>query len=218
VPWLLALSSGLARSLGNLRLGTSRPWRRLHPVSGHAAGGAAPRSAAGPGEGEVAQVLPVDWVTGAALAIRRATWEVAGPLDERFAVYCQDLDLCLAAGDRGWRVGVARHAIVMHHHGATLADVTGVGAARYNPPALWADLVRLAAKRQARAGARRTGLALRLGGWLRRQLLLPAALAGANRGRSARRERTALLAAAAAAREAARASAAAAPRGSLPGA
>ena len=154
-------------------------------------------------------------MTGAALAIRRAAWQAAGPLDERFAVYCQDLDLCLSARERGWRTGVVPGARVLHHHGATLASVAGVGSGGFHAPALWADLVRLAAKRGGPAAAARTARTLRLGGWLRRALLLPLLAGGAVTRRRAAAERDTLLAAAAAAREAVRAAAGAA-RGSLP--
>ena len=38
---------------------------------------------------------PVDWVTGAALALRRQALEEVGPFDEEFRFYGQDLELCL---------------------------------------------------------------------------------------------------------------------------
>ena len=203
-PWLLALSSGFARALGALYVGPTNPWRRLRPVSGHGPP-YRPPATEGIDAGAPAGVRPVDWVTGAALAIRRAAWEAAGPLDERFAVYCQDLDLCLRAREHGWRAGVVPAARVLHHHGATLSSVAGVGSAGYHAPALWGDLVRLAAKRGGPSAAARTARTLRLGGWLRRALLLPVLASGAGRRRRAAAERGALLAAAAAAREAARA-------------
>lgn len=200
-PWLLALSSGLARALGALHLGPAHPWRRLRPVSGH---GPATRAApAGSAAGAPADVRAVDWVTGAALAIRRAAWQAAGPLDERFALYCQDLDLCLTARERGWRAGVVPDARVLHHHGATLASVAGVGPGGYHAPALWGDLVRLAAKRGGAPAAERAARALRLGGSMRRALLVPLLAGAAVSRRRAAAERAALSAAAAAAREAA---------------
>ena len=106
-------------------------------------------------------------------------------------------------------------ARVLHHHGATLSIVAGVGSAGYHAPALWGDLVRLAAKRGGPSAAARTARTLRLGGWLRRALLLPVLASGAGRRRRAAAERGALLAAAAAAREAARSAAGSARRDSL---
>ncbi len=97
--WLLALASGLPALLGRVP-----PWRRLRPASG-----------SGRGAGAVA------WVTGAAMAVRRAAWEQVGPFDERFAFYAQDLDLCLRARDAGWEVAILPGLRVVHHHGATIA-------------------------------------------------------------------------------------------------
>ena len=45
----------------------------------------------------------VAWVSGACLATRRADLEAAGYFDERYFMYTEDVDLCLAmhARDRG---------------------------------------------------------------------------------------------------------------------
>jgi N-acetylglucosaminyl-diphospho-decaprenol L-rhamnosyltransferase len=117
----------------------------------------------------------VAWVTGAAMAIRRATWEQVGPLDERFRFYGQDLDLCLRARDAGWEVTVLADLRVVHHHGATIGSEGGrrMGGARggaQHLELLWTDLVRWAAKRGGAAAARRAAGALRAGGTLRRIL------------------------------------------------
>src|ERR1700681_1816854 len=64
--WFFALASGLPALPERLPL-----YRRLKPL-------APPEPAR------------VDWVTGAAMAIRRQVWEAAGPLDEGFRFYVQD--------------------------------------------------------------------------------------------------------------------------------
>ena len=46
--------------------------------------------------------LKVDWVSGAAMAFRAEVWREAGPLNERFLFYCQDIELCLRARSAGW--------------------------------------------------------------------------------------------------------------------
>jgi GT2 family glycosyltransferase len=186
--WLLALASGVA-----FRLGAWAPWRRLRPVSGHG------------GRRSVA------WVTGAALCIRREAWAAAGPLDPRFALYAQDLDLCLQARRLGWEVAVVPESRVVHHHGASVGGVAGVTGARHNPAMLWSDLVRAATKHRGPAGGRRTAALLRVGGAVRRGLLGLAALGGGEARRGAADERRLLREAAAAA-----ATAAAHPRESLP--
>ena len=98
LSWLFLLTSGLGRALGRLP-----GYRLVRPLDAEA------RSA-------------VDWVTGAALAIRREAWEAVGPLDGRYRFYAQDLDFCLSLRDAGWHVALAKGFRVMHlggrHHRA----------------------------------------------------------------------------------------------------
>lgn len=151
--WLFGLASGLPPLLARLR--------------------SAPATAAPPER-------DVDWVTGAALAMRREVWERCGPLDEGFRFYAQDLDLCRRAAAAGWRVRILRDFGVLHHHGATIGDRAG-SVERQNPECLWADLLRWAARARGERWARRARRALLLGASLRltaRRLLwipLPAA-------------------------------------------
>lgn len=46
----------------------------------------------------------VDWATGACLALSRTAWQDVGPFDERFWLYGEEVDWCLRAARRGWRV------------------------------------------------------------------------------------------------------------------
>jgi GT2 family glycosyltransferase len=80
----------------------------------------------------------VDWVSGAAMAFRAEVWRQAGPLDERFRFYCQDLELCLRARAAGWDVRVIAEARVVHARGATIA---GGSALHHDPAKLWPDLL-----------------------------------------------------------------------------
>ena len=43
----------------------------------------------------------VDWVSGACLLHRRALVDEIGALDERFFMYCEDVDFCLRAKQAG---------------------------------------------------------------------------------------------------------------------
>ena len=47
---------------------------------------------------------PVDWVSGACLLYRRALVDAIGGLDERFFMYCEDVDFCLRAKQAGLSV------------------------------------------------------------------------------------------------------------------
>ena len=80
----------------------------------------------------------VDWVSGAAMAFRREIWEAAGPLDERFRFYCQDIEFCLRARKAGWRVAIVENARVVHAIGGTVA---GDDVLRHDPARLWPDLL-----------------------------------------------------------------------------
>jgi GT2 family glycosyltransferase len=74
----------------------------------------------------IARFLPkrpqvsVDWVSGAAMAFRREVWEAAGPLNEVYRFYAQDLELCVRARAAGWNVRVIDDARVVHEGGATM--------------------------------------------------------------------------------------------------
>jgi len=88
--------------------------------------------------GGSASVRDVDWVSGAAMMFRREVWADAGPLNERYRFYCQDIEFCLRARDAGWRVDVIEDARVTHAMGATIA---AGNALRHDPARLWPDLL-----------------------------------------------------------------------------
>lgn len=148
--WLFAQASGLGPVLGRI------PGRSLVKTRGA-------------GETGV-----VDWVTGAAMAIRREVWESCGPFDTGYRFYCQDLDLCFAARRAGWSVAVIPGFSVLHHHGATIAVAPGASGS-FHPAHLWSDLVRFADKREGARAAARAAAVLKAGARLR---LVGRALAG----------------------------------------
>jgi GT2 family glycosyltransferase len=108
------------------------------------------------------KAVAVSWVSGAAMAVRRATWTALGPFDERFFFYAQDLDLCLRAGSAGWSVALVPAARVLHHHGATIGGGRGK-TLRQDPRLLWRDLLLWAEKARGRRYAARVHRALRAG-------------------------------------------------------
>ncbi|HEX4966281.1 MAG TPA: glycosyltransferase family 2 protein [Thermoanaerobaculia bacterium] len=155
--WFFALASGLPALLRHLPF-----YRRLKPL-------------APPGP------VAVDWVTGAAMAIRRQAWEAAEPLDAGFRFYAQDLDFCLRVRRAGWDVAVRPELAVLHHHGATIGRDPGASR-RQQHELLWTDLLRWARKQHGEAWAARAEAALRTGARLRllgRRLAAP--FAGAER-------------------------------------
>jgi GT2 family glycosyltransferase len=136
--WLFLVASGLGALLGRLR---PRKEPRAVPFR-------------------------VSWVTGAAMAVRRKTWNAVGPFAEAYRFYAQDLDLCRAAADAGWKVVVVPSAKVVHHHGATISRRRGATAGAH-PALLWTDLLRHVARLDGARAAGRARAALVWGAWLR---------------------------------------------------
>jgi N-acetylglucosaminyl-diphospho-decaprenol L-rhamnosyltransferase len=77
----------------------------------------------------------VDWVTGAAMLLRRDAVGAAGPFDERYFLYFEDVDLCRRLRATGHRVVFEPAATVRHRFGA--------GSRRQVPwnPLLWHHVV-----------------------------------------------------------------------------
>lgn len=63
-------------------------------------------------------IMDVDWLSGSALMVRREMLDGVGGFDERFFMYCEDVDLCKRAHDAGWRVVYYPEVEVCHRIGA----------------------------------------------------------------------------------------------------
>ena len=83
----------------------------------------------------------VGWVSGAAMAFRRVAWEDAGPLNENYRFYAQDLDFCVRARANGWRVRLIEDARVVHDGGATMRRRRDFADLPHDPTLLWLDLL-----------------------------------------------------------------------------
>ena len=73
----------------------------------------------------------VDWVSGACLLVRRADAEAAGLLDERYFMYCEDVDFCAAVRANGGRVYFAPDSQVIHLRGRSATSAPGPTAVAY---------------------------------------------------------------------------------------
>ncbi len=74
-------------------------------------------------EGQWDQGQDVDYVTGAALALRRDVLEAVGGFDEDFfPAYYEEVDYCFRTRDAGYRVVYAPGAVATHFEHATLGE------------------------------------------------------------------------------------------------
>ncbi len=64
--------------------------------------------------GEGPRTAEVDWVTGAALMVRRAAIQTVGLLDEHYFLYWEDLDWCYRMRQAGWTVHCVPDARAIH--------------------------------------------------------------------------------------------------------
>ncbi len=63
----------------------------------------------------------VDWVSGACLLVRRADADAAGLLDERYFMYCEDVDFCAAVRSLGRQVRFTPAISIVHLRGRSVA-------------------------------------------------------------------------------------------------
>jgi GT2 family glycosyltransferase len=93
----------------------------------------------------------VDWVSGACLLVRRAAAEQVGLLDERYFMYCEDVDFCAALRAAGHRILYAPEVVVTHLRGRSRATAPAATTRRYRDSQLafyrkhhprWARLLR----------------------------------------------------------------------------
>jgi len=69
---------------------------------------------------ESAIVRACDWVSGAAMMIRRSAWDAVRGFDEAFFMYYEDVDLCWRVRAAGFTVVFFPFAHVIHHQGASV--------------------------------------------------------------------------------------------------
>lgn len=68
--------------------------------------------------------VPIDYVTGATMAIRRDCFEQVGYLDENFyPAYSEDIDYCLRAKAVGWQIVYEPKAVLTHYESRSHTNV-----------------------------------------------------------------------------------------------
>lgn len=61
----------------------------------------------------------VDWISGAAFLLRRSALEEVGPLDERFFLYAEEVDLFERLREAGWEIVFTPEIEVVHEGGVS---------------------------------------------------------------------------------------------------
>jgi N-acetylglucosaminyl-diphospho-decaprenol L-rhamnosyltransferase len=91
----------------------------------------------------------VDWLTGAALLLRREALDQVGPFDEGFFLYSEEVDLQVRLRRAGWEVQYFPEVTVVHHESQFSAEIP---ERRINE--MWRSRHRYWRKHHSPAGAR----------------------------------------------------------------
>ena len=82
------------------------------------------------------QTMQCDWVAGASMIVRREVFEQAGLIDEKYFMYFEEVDFCLAARRRGWQCWYVPASRVVHLVGA-VSQLSDSRKHRNRRPAYW---------------------------------------------------------------------------------
>ena len=63
---------------------------------------------------ELPSTVEVDAVNGACMMVRREAMDEAGGFDENYFMYVEDIDLCRAVRDKGWKIFYYPDAEIFH--------------------------------------------------------------------------------------------------------
>jgi GT2 family glycosyltransferase len=71
------------------------------------------------GRYEAHDAFAADFILGAAMMVRGAAVRTVGLLDERYFMYCEEVDWCQQFWSEGWPIYCYPDAKVVHHEGAS---------------------------------------------------------------------------------------------------
>ncbi|MGA9348755.1 MAG: glycosyltransferase family 2 protein [Anaerolineae bacterium] len=74
---------------------------------------------------ERGEPFPIDHPLGAALMVRGEAIQEVGLLDERFFIYCEEIDWCMRMKKAGWGIYCVPRAEVVHHVAKSTKQVRG---------------------------------------------------------------------------------------------
>ncbi len=70
--------------------------------------------------------IEMPWIDGACWMLRSEAVREVGLLDEQFFLFSEDVDWCIRARQKGWRVGVLRDSEVRHERSSSFGNSTKV--------------------------------------------------------------------------------------------
>lgn len=79
------------------------------------------------------QTVPVDWVMGSFMLVKKEVTERVGLFDDRFFMYFEDCDLCRRVWEAGWQVYYIHDTQVKHTHHRDSDDISPWRAVFKNP-------------------------------------------------------------------------------------
>lgn len=71
---------------------------------------------------ESENIFETDWVSGGAMMIKKDLFSELGGFDENYFMYFEDVDLCLRAQKKGWKIAVHPKAKIFHKSGQSFSD------------------------------------------------------------------------------------------------
>jgi N-acetylglucosaminyl-diphospho-decaprenol L-rhamnosyltransferase len=83
-------------------------------------------------------IRQVDWVAGASMIVRRQVFETAGLMDEKYFLYFEEVDFCIAAKNAGWTCWYVPESRVVHYVGQS-SGVTDTKRKAKRRPTYWFD-------------------------------------------------------------------------------
>ena len=75
--------------------------------------------------GKIDSPHPIDHPLGACMLLSRTAFEDVGLLDEAFFMYCEEVDWCMRAWERGWEIYHHPGAVAVHHSGKSTEQRSG---------------------------------------------------------------------------------------------
>jgi N-acetylglucosaminyl-diphospho-decaprenol L-rhamnosyltransferase len=84
------------------------------------------------------EACQTDWVAGASMIVRRQVFEEVGLMDEKYFLYFEEVDFCLAAHRAGWSCWYVPESRVVHYVGQS-SGVTDTKIKPKRRPTYWFD-------------------------------------------------------------------------------